>query len=178
VVVSLLAYLHRTSRPAMRSLVPDPRHPGRKFTVVEGGLAECPQLKILRIEGSIYFGAVEHVATHFETLRHAAPGQRHLLVMSKSINFVDLPGADLLADEAVKRAKAGGHLYFYSLRQPVEEMLRQGGHMGLIGEDAVFHTKDDAIARVFARLDREVCAKCTARIFRECATLVHAPDQP
>jgi SulP family sulfate permease len=184
VVVSLVAYLHRTSRPAMRSLVPDPGHPGRKFTPVEGGLAECPQLKILRVEGSIYFGAVEHVATHFETLREAAAGQKHLLVMAKSINFVDMPGADLLAGEAIKRRIAGGHLYFYSLRQPVEDMLRRGGYMKAIGEDAVFHSKDDAIARVFTRLDRDLCARCTARIFRECAALpppgelVHAPDQP
>ncbi|HSD54337.1 MAG TPA: SulP family inorganic anion transporter [Burkholderiales bacterium] len=171
VVVSLLTYLYRTSRPAMRSLVPDPRHPTRKFTPVEHGLAECPQAKILRIEGSIYFGAVEHVAIHFETLRDRAQEQKHLLIMAKSINFVDMSGAELLAAEAVKRRGAGGRLYFYSLRQPVEDMLRKGGYLREIGEDAVFHSKDDAIGGVFARLDREVCARCTARIFRECAAL-------
>lgn len=171
VAVSLLLYLNRTSRPTMRSLVPDPRHPSRKFVATDGDLAECPQAKIMRIEGSLYFGAVSHVATHFATLRERAAGQRHLLVMAKSINFVDMAGAELLADEARKRRAAGGRLYLYSLRQPVEDMLVRGGYVDEIGADAIFHRKEDAIAGVFAQLDRAVCARCTARIFVECARL-------
>lgn len=171
VAVSLLLYLNRTSHPTMRSLVPDPRHPSRKFTGVEGDLRECPQAKILRVEGSLYFGAVNHVATHFDTLREHARAQKHLLVMAKSINFVDMAGAELLAAEARKRRAAGGRLYLYSLRQPAEDMLKRGGFAGEIGDDAIFHRKEDAIAGVFARLDRAVCARCTARIFVECARL-------
>src|SRR6266571_9221401 len=61
VLASLVLYLNRTSHPFMRSLVPDPRDSQRKMTEVEDSLPECPQLKILRIEGSIYFGAASHV---------------------------------------------------------------------------------------------------------------------
>ena len=91
--------------------------------------------------------------------------------MAKSINFVDMAGAGLLATEAHKRRAAGGALYLYSLRQPVEDMLKRGGYVEEIGADAIFHRKEDAIAGVFARLDRAVCARCTARIFVECAGL-------
>lgn len=171
VLVSLVAYLYRTSHPVMRSLVPDPRHPERKMTEVEGPLAECPQLKVLRIEGSIYFGAVNHVATHFDTLRAVSPDQKHLLLMAKSINFVDMSGADLLAHEAATRRASGGQLYFYSLRQPVKDMLERGGQLDQIGRDNVFVSKDEAISKVFARLDRSVCLRCSARIFLECQTL-------
>jgi SulP family sulfate permease len=171
VLVSLVAYLYRTSHPVMRSLVPDTRHPERKMTGVEAPLVECPQLKILRIEGSIYFGAVNHVATHFETLRAVSPGQKHLLLMAKSINFVDMAGADLLAHEADVRRAGGGQLYFYSLRQPVRDMLERGGQLECIGRDNVFVSKDEAISKVFARLDRSVCRRCAARIFLECGTL-------
>ena len=175
VIGSLLLYLHRTSRPHMRSIVPDPRHPQRKVTEVEDNLRECPQLKLLRIEGAIYFGAANHVEQHFETLREVAPGQKHLLVMAKSINFVDLAGADLLAREAKKRRAEGGALYFYSLRKPVEEMFERGGYIEDIGRERIYHGKLEAIAGVVARLDRAVCARCTARIFTECASLP-APD--
>jgi len=171
VFVSLLLYLYRTSRPTMRSLVPDPRHPGRKFAEVDRELRECPQAKILRIEGSIYFGAVNHVETHFETLREVRPEQKHLLVMAKSINFVDMAGAEALVTEARRRRASGGALYFYSLRQPVESMLRRGGYIHEIGESNIFHSRDRAIADVFARLDRSICARCTARIFLECQAL-------
>lgn len=171
VLASLIVYLNRTSRPIMRSLVPDPRHSERKMTEVEPGLAECPQLKILRVEGSIYFGAVDHVATHFDTLRAVSAGQKHLLIMAKSINFVDVAGAELLAHEAQQRAAAGGRLYFYSLRQPVRDMLERAGHLQSIDAANVFASKDQAIAGVFVRLDRDVCSRCTKRIFQECASI-------
>lgn len=171
VMLSLLVYLKRTSRPSMRSLVPDPRHATRKMAVLEAGLAECPQLKILRIEGSIYFGAVNHVGAHFDTLREVSPGQKNLLLLCKSINFVDVAGAELLAHEAEQRRKMGGQLYLYSLRQPVRDMLARGGYSERIGQTNIFATKHEAIGGVFARLDRSICRTCSARIFNECASL-------
>ena len=171
VTLSLLVYLNRTSRPSMRSLVPDPRHATRKMAVLEAGLTECPQLKILRIEGSIYFGAVNHVGAHFDTLRDVSPDQKNLLVLAKSINFVDVAGAELLAHEAEQRRQMGGQLYMYSLRQPVRDMLARGGYSDQIGQANIFGTKHEAIGGVFARLDRSICARCSARIFNECASL-------
>ena len=171
VTLSLLVYLNRTSRPSMRSVVPDPRHETRKMTEVEAGLAECPQAKILRIEGSIYFGAVNHIDTHLDTLREIAPLQKHLVISSKSINFIDVAGAELLAHEADRRRAMGGQLYFFGVRQPVRNMLERGGYIGKIGRENLFAGKHDAIAGVFERLDRGVCATCTARIFNECAAL-------
>jgi len=171
ILTSLVVYLNRTSHPTMRSLVPDPRHPQRKLTEIEDGLVECPQLKILRVEGSIYFGAVNHVAHHFETLRQHNPGQKHLLLMSKSINFVDMAGAELLATEARHRRTMGGRLYFYSLREPVAELLERDPYIEDIGRDDIFHGKRQAIGAVFARLDRSICAKCRARIFEECRSV-------
>jgi SulP family sulfate permease len=176
VTLSLLVYLNRTSRPSMRSLVPDPRHATRKMAVLEAGLDECPQLKILRIEGSIYFGAVNHVGAHFDTLREVSPEQKNLLLLAKSINFVDVAGAELLAHEAEHRRKMGGQLYLYSLRQPVRDMLARGGYIDQIGQANIFGTKYEAIGGVFARLDRSICRTCSARIFNECAALPPAEE--
>jgi len=171
VLASLVLYLNRTSHPIMRSLVPDPRHSQRKMTEVEDSLVECPQLKILRIEGSIYFGAASHVERHLDTLRERSPGQKHLLLMSKSINFVDMAGAELLVEEARRRREAGGRLYFYSLRKPVEELFERGGYIAELGRENIFRGKREAIGGVFTRLDQSVCARCRARIFEECASV-------
>ena len=178
VLLSLLVYLNRTSRPSMRSLVPDPRHATRKMTELEEGLAECPQLKILRIEGSIYFGAVNHVGSTFDTLRDSNSNQKHLLLMAKSINFVDIAGAEVLAHEAWLRRKMGGQLYLYSLRQPVRNMLERGGHLDHIGRENIFAGKYEAISGVFTRLDRSICVRCSARIFNECADLPRWENSP
>ena len=171
VIASLVVYLNRTSRPMMRSLVPDPRHSSRKFAEAREGLAECPQLKIASVEGSIYFGAVDHVELHFATLRERAAPQRHLLLVARNINFVDVAGAQALVREARARRACGGRLYLQGLRVPVEEVLRNGGFMGDIGSENLFRERREAVAKVFAQLDRSVCASCTARIFKECASL-------
>ena len=175
VTLSLLVYLNRTSRPGMRSLVPDPRHENRTMSDVQPGLEECPQLKILGIQGSIYFGAVNHVDAHFETLRERSPRQKHLILMSKSINFVDVAGAELLAHEAQRRRAMGGQLYFYGLRQPVRDILDRSGLIEDIGRENVFAGKQEAIRGVFARLERSICFTCRARIFLECRALPQPP---
>src|SRR5690606_2273130 len=107
-ILSLGSYLHRTSRPAMRTMGVAAATPERPFVVVDdnaAALPECPQLKLLRMEGSVYFGATQHVADTLHALRSAPGAARHLLVMSKSMNFIDLPGAELWeAELKVRRA--------------------------------------------------------------------------
>ena len=171
VVISLLIYLNQSSHPALRSLVPDPRVPERNMLEAEPGFPECPQMKILRVEGSLYFGAIEHVEDCFDDVRKNQPGQKHLLLMSKSINTVDLSGADLLQREARKRRADGGDLYFYSLRKPVIKMFEEAGYLDEFGRDHMFRGKHEAFNQVFQRLDRSICATCTSRIFQECATV-------
>ncbi len=177
VFASLIVYLNRTSRPAMRSVAPDPRHSERKFAATRDGLPECPQLKILSIEGSIYFGAVEHVETHLDMLRDLTRQQKNLLIVARNVNFVDVAGAEALAREARKRRQEGGWLYLQGLRQPVEDVLRNSRLLSEIEPQRVFRAKNEAIGAIFGTLDRAICARCHARIFRECAALP-PPDVP
>lgn len=169
VIASLVVYLNRTSRPQMRVVAPDPRHSQRRFGPVAQGVAECPQLKIVAIEGSIYFGAVDHVESHLATLREVSRDQRHLMIVSRNINFLDVAGAEALVREARARRWSGGRLWLQGLRLPAEDVLRKGGFLDEIGGDAVFREKREAIARVFDALDAGICSRCRARIFEECA---------
>jgi SulP family sulfate permease len=171
VLLSLLLYLNRTSRPSIRSLVPDAADPGRKFRELAAGMPECPQLKILRIEGSLYFGAVNHVSEYLHHLAEQKSRQKHLLLMGKSMNFIDIAGAELIAAEARRRRDAGGGVYFYGLREEAARMLGKDPFRHDIGADVAFATKREAIEGIFVRLDRGVCANCTKRIFEECKSL-------
>ena len=170
VIASLVVYLNRTSRPQIRTVAPDPRHSERRFGPVAQGLAECPQLKIVAVEGSLYFGAVDHFESHLETLRDIAREQKHLLIVARNINFIDVAGAEALAREARARRWPGGRLSLQGLRQPVEDVLRNSGILAEIGPENVFRDKPEAIARIFERLDPGICARCRARIFEECAS--------
>jgi SulP family sulfate permease len=171
ILVSLIFYLAKTSRPAIRPVVPvaeDTDNPRRKFVVETGAEPACPQLKMLRIEGSIFFGAVDHIQHAFAAVDEHVPSQKHLLVFSKGINTIDLAGAELLAGEAKRRRKLGGALYLCGVRDAACDMLKRGGYQTDIGEGNVFAHKPDAIAGIYPRLNSDLCRTCTARIFREC----------
>ena len=168
IALSLAIYLARTSRPALRSIVPDPATPMRKFRERQPGEAECPQLRLLRIEGSLYFGAADHVAEYLQQIEERRPAQKHLLVLSKSMNFVDVAGAELLAGEAERRRKRGGNLYFHGLRESASRMLRGAAFAMRFPPDTIFGSKREAIASIYQRLDRKVCESCAVRIFEEC----------
>ena len=172
--LSLVVYLHRTSRPYMRVMGFDTTTPERPFVVradVPAPLPECPQLKMIRMEGEVYFGAVPHVADQLRDMRAAPDAPKHLLVLAKSMNFIDLPAAELWRAELQTRRAAGGDLYFHRPRPPVLELWQRVGFTEELGRDHVFPTKRFAIATIFQRLDRGVCAGCPVRVFEECATL-------
>jgi SulP family sulfate permease len=177
IVTSLIFYLSGTSKPAIRSLVPDASdrdNPRRKFIVETGAEPDCPQLKMLRLEGSIFYGAVDHVQQAFAAIDAYVPSQKHLLLFSRSINTIDLAGAEMLAREAVRRRKLGGALYLCGVRDATNAMLKKGGYEADIGAENIFAIKPDAITAIYSRLDSEVCRTCKARIFRECRE--HLPN--
>ncbi|MDO8252063.1 MAG: solute carrier family 23 protein, partial [Rhodoferax sp.] len=211
-LLSLMSFLYRTSRPAMRSMGFDGRGLDRQFVVIDdaqpvvddvgrsagppqarpalsGGsavhevtsvgaafLPECPQLKLLRMEGEVYFGATQHVADILHALRSQPNAQKHLLVMAKSMNFIDLAGAELWAAELAARRAMGGNLYFHRPRPEVIRMWRKTGFTAVLGPEHQFPDKFTAISTIFGKLDPEICRHCTARIFWECKTAPGADD--
>jgi SulP family sulfate permease len=179
VLCSLFAYLNRTTHPAIHAVAPDPASPRRRFIPVAasgapGRLAECPQLALLRVDGSLFFGAVDHVQDELEAMRRGASARPHMLLIGSGINFIDVAGAELLAQEAEAQRAAGGSLYLCNLKPTVVEVLERAGLVDRIGRDRIFATKDEAIRGIYPRLDSAICRASTARIFIECRT--HLPD--
>ncbi len=171
ILVSLMFYLHRTSQPSIRELVPSQAerdNPRRKFVPTDGDAPACPQMAMIRIEGSIFFGAVEYVQQHFRNIDETDPQKKHLLLTSRAIGFIDLAGAELLAKEATRRRKLGGGLYLVGVQPDLCTMLRRSGQVDTIGEEQIFRHKGDAIQAIYPRLDNEVCRTCTTRVFHEC----------
>ncbi|ODV42229.1 sulfate transporter [Cupriavidus sp. UYMMa02A] len=171
-ILSLVAYLYRTSRPAVRSLVPDADDPDRRFTPLDElqrPQPECPQLKLLRMEGAIYFGAVQYVTDRLHGLRTVDASQKHMLAMTKSMNFIDLAGAEMWEAELSERRAAGGDLYFHRPRTQVLQTWEQTGFSAKLGPAHVFSTKRQALHTIIAQLSPDICAQCQVRIFEECA---------
>jgi SulP family sulfate permease len=172
VILSLLLYLNRTSHPHFVTIVPNPESNRRSFiNILHMPMPECPQLKVIRIDGSIFFGAVNHIAEEIDRLRKQNPEQCHIMVIGSGINFIDVAGCEMLATEAHSLHLTGGKLYLCGLKSDVLEVLRRGGYLQQIGEENIFRTKTEAIRSIVSRLDPQRCRYCKARIFNECAQM-------
>ncbi|MDB5925922.1 MAG: hypothetical protein JWN13_4858 [Betaproteobacteria bacterium] len=169
VLLSLMLYLSRTSRPSIVDVKPDPGEHSYLFTT-RSGLPDCPQLKIVRINGAIFFGAVDHVQGVLQSIDTDNPLQKHLLVDATGIHFVDVAGAEMLALEAKRRRRLGGGLYLYRVNNDVMKLLTRGGYLEDIGKDNIFPARSRAVGFIYPNLDVETCRTCPRQIFRECKT--------
>ncbi len=170
VLLSLVFYLKRTSRPRIVEVRPDPAAATPFFTESEGkDLPGCPQLRIIRVEGSLFFGAVNSVQERLQAVPEA-----HLLIVGNGMNFIDIAGAEMLMHEAQRRRASGGGLYLTNLKQGAYGFLKQSGHLDTIGAANVFNNKGEAIRTIYHYLQKQICQGCSSKIFKEC----RASDPP
>ena len=174
VITSLVFFLRKTSKPKVLGRIPDPESSRRKF-ISSFGLDECPQFKMLRLDDSLYFGSVAYVGELLRLYREKYPAQKHLLLLTKGINQVDVAGAELLVKEAKERRKMGGQLYLYRLKDSATRVLNRGGYMDVLDQGTIFDTKEEAVLEIFKKLDRDICKTCDKRVFLECRTIETAP---
>ena len=133
------------------------------------GAVECPQLVLVRIDGSLFFGAVDHVTTSWRRCAPRIPARRHVLLIGSGINFIDVAGCELLLREALEQRSRGGTLYLCNLKPKVVERAR-ARRTSSIGSGAVnvFAEQGRGHPRHLRAARRRHCRTCTARIFVEC----------
>lgn len=167
VLLSLMVFLARTSRPAIRNAVPAPGDSSYHF-IAQTTEPDCCQLKMMFIDGALYFGAVDHVQRNLREVDAAQPAQKHLLLLAPGINFIDSSGAELLAQEARRRRLLGGGLYFHRLQPSAVAVLERAGYMHEIGRENLLSIGQNVIDAIYPKLDSEVCRSCPTRIFKQC----------
>ncbi len=170
VLISLLFFLAKTSTPYIPTLSFDtpPGDESRKLiNIVKKPVKQCPQLKIIRIDMSIYFGSISHLQNRIsQIVEHERIN--NILIVASGINFIDLSGAEALVSENRRLAQQHGGLYFVGLKSSVYEFAARSCFISKIGADHFFDSKADAIRSIYRRLDAKVCSTCQAQIFGEC----------
>jgi sulfate permease, SulP family len=169
VILSLFFFLQGTSHPHIAVMAPDQAHPRRQLAhiVQNENMKECPQLKIIRIDGSLFFGSIEHIASFFQTIKEDK-SIKYLLLLANGINRIDFDGAEWLAEESNAWKERGGAMYIAGLKDIAQDILIDGGFLEAIGKEHFFISKTDAIGLIYEKLDPSVCRGCTARVFHEC----------
>ena len=170
VLLSLIFFLKKTSTPEIATLSVniDEKTDRRCFiNINKKPMKQCPQLKIIRVDMSIYFGSINHVQ---DRISHIVENERiyNIMIDASRINFIDLAGAEALVSENNLLKKHGGGLYFVGLKSSVYEFAAKSCFIKKIGADHFFDSKSTAISEIYKKLDRNTCATCQSQIFKEC----------
>lgn len=169
VFLSFVFFARTASRPHIGVGAPNPAAPRRRFgEAAEENLSECPQLMITRLDGPLFFGSVEHVRRQFRHFELDRPGQTHMIFVVKGVGEIDMPGAELLIEEAKRRHARGGSFHLQTRTPRTISKLARFRVMRSLTKQRIHLSKGDAIAEIVPMLDPAVCAACTARVFKEC----------
>jgi sulfate permease, SulP family len=151
VLLSLFLYLNRTSKPGVEEVRPLAATGPTTFGPGAGDDVH-ERLKIVRVNGSIFFGAVNHLQEAFQAIDERDPAKVHLLLVASGINFVDLAGAQMLGHEARRRRALGGGLYIFNMKEEPLAMLRRSGQLDVVGPENFYRLGDDVMGLLLARL--------------------------
>ena len=170
VLLSLMLFIAKTSAPEVHTLAfgSPPGEEIRKLqSIRKTPLVQCPQLKIIRIDMSIYFGSINHIQKQISQI---VDNQRiyHILIVASGVNFIDLAGIEGLLIEHRRLKALNGSLYLVDVKSSTYEFMEKVNFVNEIGRENFFESKEEAIHIVFDRLDRSKCEKCQALVFKEC----------
>ncbi len=170
VLLSLMLFIAKTSAPEVHTLAfgSPPGEDIRKLqSIRKTPLVQCPQLKIIRIDMSIYFGSINHIQKQISQI---VDNQRiyHILIVASGVNFIDLAGIEGLLIEHRRLKALNGDLYLVDVKSSTYEFMEKVNFVNEVGRENFFDSKEEAIHIVFDRLDRSKCEKCQALVFKEC----------
>jgi SulP family sulfate permease len=164
ILTSFFFYMERTSKPNIAVLGADKNK--RLINIIrDDETKECSNLKIVRIDGSLYFGSIEKISNYFSKLYEDNEVQ-FILIAADGINFIDLAAAEWLTNEIKKWQKNRGGIYFAGLKLVSQDVLQKGGFMDKIGNDIFFEEKKEAIHEIHKKIVRP----CLEKVFDECKT--------
>ncbi|MCF6307918.1 MAG: SulP family inorganic anion transporter [Flavobacteriaceae bacterium] len=162
IFISFFFYMERTSKPNIATLALNKN--GRLINIIRDENAkECSNLKILRIDGSLYFGSIEKISDYFSNLYNQNKTQ-HVLIAADGINFIDLAAAQWLSNEVLNWQENRGGIYFAGLKMVSQDVLEKGGFKDEIGKGIFFKDKRTAIAEIHKKIE----IPCKTRAFKEC----------
>ncbi|MNI45396.1 C4-dicarboxylic acid transporter DauA [compost metagenome] len=170
-ILAILLFVKRMSEGlTVVKVLPDPtvKHEKVSANMVSAG-HDCPQIDIITIEGSLFFGAANMFEKSIMDTIHSRSSL--LLLRLGKVPFMDTTGESYLSRIVKHFHKGGGTVLIAGIQPQPLEVMKRTGLYELIANDHFFEHTGDAIDHALSRLDVNQCLGCKHFAFRECALL-------
>lgn len=161
VILSLVLYLQKTSHPLL-SLVDF----SKVLPVFEEG-RERVNLAVLRLDGSLFFGAVNHVQNRLRELGRNQDWQ-YVVILGEGVNIIDFSGLEMLLAERKALQERGGDLFFIGMKPHLRRKLRMTPYWKpLGGQSTIFDSTYVAFRSICKRLGISNYREFMKHLFRD-----------
>jgi len=173
VIASLSVFVYETAYPEVAATAPvDSPQLDRKFRDVEAnGQPECPQLVVICITGSLYFGSVENVERAIKKIRDARPKQKNVILYLKSVRKLDLAAGDMLISLIHDIRDNDGEIHIVAGTNDLYRSLDRFHVTQELGLGHLHGSKSAAVSAITRAFERKICKGCLLDVFRECDAL-------
>jgi len=169
VLLSIGLHLAKTSHPQIYEEIPDFLTGKMKPVAFGDG---CPQMAIVYIEGSIFFGSAAFVQEDLLLRLRNHPDTINLMIRMHRVNTLDASGVHVLEILLEEVRRRWGDLYLAGVNHRVFEVFRDSGFLKELGETHLRDTTGFALRSAMREtFSPAVCTVCDLVIFHECPEL-------
>ncbi|MCP4803868.1 MAG: SulP family inorganic anion transporter [Proteobacteria bacterium] len=151
VAISIALFVRRASLLVVRELVPE----GDRLVEVSPRVDEVPAVRILHVEGALFFGSAAELRQALEDA--ARPDATKVVVVRlKRAQGLDVTCLDVLTNAATSMKRRGKLLILAGMRQGAMDALTSSGAVDVLGAENLFPTRRDWFVAMDNALERAV----------------------
>lgn len=148
VVLSIALFLRHSAKPKLVSVVPIPYRAGTPLrSAARHQLDECDKVKVLRLDGELFFGSVNHIQRELQFLSEVGHAE-HILLVGSGVNYIDLAGAEMLVEEARRLESQGIALHLSNFKGTALATLKRGDFEDQIGKEFIHVSHHVALKQI------------------------------
>lgn len=157
VVLSISVFLYKSMKPRISLLA---KHEDTTLRCAEThGLQECENIAMVRFEGPLFFANSSYLEDSIRGIIETKKNLKHIILVSNGINEMDASGEETLSLLVDRVRSRGLDISLSGVNEEVLKVLKQTHLLEKIGQDHIYHTKEEAIRKVYPVAHKETTEK-------------------
>lgn len=157
VVLSISVFLYKSMKPRISLLA---KHEDTTLRCAEThGLQECENIAMVRFEGPLFFANSSYLEDSIRGIIETKKNLKHIILVSNGINEMDASGEETLSLLVDRVRSRGLDISLSGVNEAVLKVIKRTHLLEKIGQDHIYHTKEEAITKVYPVAHKETTEK-------------------